>query len=262
MLPFKRTPAINDLDAAGVAALHRGIITRNPFLKAWYRDQYSKYILLASGFPGGCHVELGSGGGFLKEMFREVRTSSVLRSDLDSGLVDLCLDAEAMDLPDASVDTFFMLDVFHHLRRPAAFLSEASRCLRPGGVLFMVEPANTAFSRLLYKNFHHEPFDENAPWDRQDGDGHLSGSNQALAHIVFERDLARFRSGFPGLLLERTRRHTFLSYLVSGGLSYEPLIGTSLFRAKLRALSFAELLFSPLMPLLATHMDVQIRRRP
>lgn len=259
MLLKKRT-GITDLDDAGVTALHRRIIAENPFLKAWYVAQYAKYIGLASLAPEGRHIELGSGGGFLKDLFPQARTSSVLRSDVDAGLADLCLDAERLDLPDGSVDSFFMLDVFHHLRRPAAFLEEACRCLKPGGLVFMVEPASTPFSRLIYKNFHHEPFDEKAPWDRPGSGGHLSASNQAMAHIVFERDLSVFRSRFPALTLERAGKHTFLGYLISGGLSYEPLLGSSHPGPKLRAVALAERLASPLLPLLATHMDVLLRR--
>ena len=28
----------------------------------------------------------------------------------------------------------------------------------------MIEPANTWFSRIIYKNFHHEVFDESSDW--------------------------------------------------------------------------------------------------
>ena len=39
------------------------------------------------------------------------------------------------------------------------FLVELERCLKPGGKIVMIEPANTRFSRLIFRRFHHEMFE-------------------------------------------------------------------------------------------------------
>ena len=80
-----------------------------------------------------------------------------------------------------------MLDVLHHLERPIEFLEEASRVLKPGGRLAMIEPAMTTLARRFYHRFHDEPVDMNAdpfapvtinpdrdPFRRQSGDPHPS----------------------------------------------------------------------------------------
>lgn len=249
------------LDSPDVTALHRGIIRTNPFLKHWYFRQYDKYRRLLSGKEAGRHIELGSGGGFLKEVLPFVTTSSILPDDRRNGNTDLVLDAEKMDLEDASVDSFFMLDVLHHIKKPVAFLSEAQRCLKKGGVIVMTEPANTVFSRVLYKNFHHEPFEENSTSWETSAPGHLSGANQALGHIIFERDRALFAKRFPGLELQKVTKHTFATYIVSGGLSYEPLFSETGARAKTALLELFEGLLTPLMGMLATYMDILVRKR-
>ena len=58
--------------------------------------------------------------------------------------------AEALPLPDASRDGAVMLNSLHHVPSPSAGLREASRALRPGGPLVVVEPLayGSAFDAL------------------------------------------------------------------------------------------------------------------
>lgn len=245
-----------DLDSPGTTKLHRELIRNKPLLRAWYARQYGKYIELARRSPGGTHIELGSGGGFLKELFPEATTSSVLAGDKASGLVDLRLDAMSMELKDSSVDSFFMLDVLHHIPDPEAFLRELERCLKPGGFALIIEPASTLFGRFMYKNFHHEAFDEKAPGWKHPHDTPLSEANQAVPHIIFERDRRLFSGRFSLLRLDSIKKHTFLSYAASGGLTYEPPLP-----GRLEWLvAFIEAMAGPLMPLLGTYMDVKLTR--
>jgi SAM-dependent methyltransferase len=243
-----------DLDSPETTRLHRQLIRSKPLLRNWYEIQYRKYLALIGDPKGGLHVELGSGGGFLKEIVPAVTTSSILEEDKRSGLVDLRLNAQAMELADASVDSFFMLDVMHHLNDARACLRELDRCLKPGGVAFIVEPANSLVSRFIYKNFHHEDFDETSPnW----GHAHqatLAQSNQAIPSIIFERDRAVFEREFPRLKIAAIRKHTFLSYLLSGGLSYEPLLPPW----AQPSIPWIEKIASPAMPCLAHYMDVHL----
>jgi ubiquinone/menaquinone biosynthesis C-methylase UbiE len=75
-------------------------------------------------------LELGSGGGFLKEINPRVISSEVF---FCSGL-DLVSDGMEMPFRDSSLASILMLDVLHHIPRPLDFLKEAARCLMPGGV--------------------------------------------------------------------------------------------------------------------------------
>ena len=250
-----------DLDHPDTTVLHAKIIKANPFLNYWYLKQYNKYKHLISGNTNGTHIEIGTGGGFLKEVIPFIKTSSILKSDKEKGLVDLVLNAETLNLKDNSVDSFFMLDVFHHLKNPKKFLSEANRCLKKNGVILMIEPSNTIFSRFLYKKFHHELFDEKAPDWNNNAKGHLSASNQALGHIVFERDRNTFENNFPNLKISQIKKHTFMQYILSGGLTYNPLLSENLVNIKTKSINCFEIIISPFANFLATYMDVYIEKK-
>ena len=85
-----------------------------------------------------------------------------------------------------------MTNVLHHLPQPGRFFDEAAGCVRPGGVVAMVEPWNTAWSRWVYRHhLHHETFlPAAADWEVPRG-GPLSAANGALPWILFARDRER-----------------------------------------------------------------------
>ncbi|MFH1618774.1 MAG: class I SAM-dependent methyltransferase [bacterium] len=247
-----------DLDSPEATMLHGELIRGKKLLRHWYEIQYGKYIGLISAMPAGRHVELGSGGGFLKELCPFVTTSSLLPEHAGK-IVDLCLDAENISLPEASVDSFFLLDILHHLRRPEAFFSEATRCLRPGGLIFIIEPSNTLFSQFIHKNFHHEVFNEKADCWGHSGKGHLLDSNLATPWIIFSRDSAVFMRKFPDLELKMLKNHSFLSYLLSGGLSYEQLLPAAL----VPVIDMIESVASPFINFFGIFMDILlIKHKP
>jgi SAM-dependent methyltransferase len=71
--------------------------------------------------------------------------------------IDVVADAHRLPFADQSFAGAVMLDVLHHLERPIEFLKEASRVLKPGGRLAMIEPAMTVVARRFYHHFHVEP---------------------------------------------------------------------------------------------------------
>jgi len=83
-----------------------------------------------------------------------------------------------------------MFDVLHHIPHPREFFKEALRCLKVGGQIGMIEPANTLWGRFIYKNFHHEGFDTKAGWKLSAG-GPLSNGNGAIPWIIF-RETEKF----------------------------------------------------------------------
>lgn len=63
------------------------------------------------------------------------------------------LDAQELQIPAASADLLISLDVVEHLPDPKRFFAEASRVLRPGGVLFFSTPNTRSLgSRLKEKD--------------------------------------------------------------------------------------------------------------
>ncbi|MCJ7730006.1 MAG: class I SAM-dependent methyltransferase, partial [Sedimentisphaerales bacterium] len=164
-------------------------------------------------------VELGSGGGFIKEIIANVITSDIL----NLSNVDRVFSSSQMPFVDGSVDAFFMFDVLHHIADSRAFFREALRCLRVCGKVVMIEPANTLWSRFIYKNFHHEQFDPAGKWGLE-GSGPLSQGNGAIPWIIFRRDRVIFEREFPSLRIVSMRNHTPLRYLLSGGLTLRQLV--------------------------------------
>jgi SAM-dependent methyltransferase len=211
------------LDDPRTTLHHRDVILSKPFLKKLYVEWYTHFknvtAEINSKIPDGEILEIGSGGGFLQQVIPGIITSDIL----DLGTCDMIFSAEEIPLPDHSLSAIVMLNVFHHIPKPALFLKEAQRVLKKGGKIIMIEPANSFWSRIVYKNFHHEPFDPKGGWEIE-STGPLSGANGALPWIYFKRDKAAFEKTFPELKLEKFRYHTPLRYLISGGLSLKQLV--------------------------------------
>ena len=206
-----------DPDLPEMAAVHRSIILRKPFLRKLYEEYYRLFreqASLVASLPGRL-LELGSGGGFLKEVLPEIIASDVYQ---DSRL-DQIIFADRLPFEAGGLKAVFLLNVLHHLSQPQAFFHELDRCLVRGGRVVMIEPANSLWGRLFYKHLHHEPFDESVKEWESPALGRLSTSNQAMPWIIFTRDRAFFERRFPRLRIAEVRAHTVTRYLLSGGLT-------------------------------------------
>jgi SAM-dependent methyltransferase len=216
---FKKYTIVFDLDDPRATMKHKEIILEKPYLKRWYHDFYEVFIKKSLKIKGGKYLEIGSGGGFLKEVFPEVITSDIL--NLPG--VDQVFSAEELPFKENELASIMMLNVFHHIPKPYLFLKEAERTLIKGGKIIMIEPANSALGRYIYKRFHHEPFDEKGGREIQAGNP-LSNSNQALPHIYFERDLDLFKKEYPCLKITGITYHSPFSYVISGGVSRSAML--------------------------------------
>ncbi len=215
-------PGLADDDPA-LAALHARIIRESPVLRRLYAMHYGMLRASLRGIPAGPVIELGSGGGCIKDVWPEVVTSDVVALPA----VDRVLSAQALDLPPASVAGLVLLNVFHHLPDPAALLRGAERVLVPGGRVAMIEPAHTALWARLYRRCSPEPYDPTAGWGFPAG-GRLTGANVPQAWIVFGRDGERYAREFPGLPVRSVTQHTCIGLLAAGGLRYRgPLPGSA-----------------------------------
>jgi len=202
-----------ELDDPQRTLIHKEIILEKPFLKKLYSEWYGYFIKRARTIDGN-YLEIGSGGGFLKEVFPEVITSDIL--ELNS--VDIICNAQQLPFKDESLAAIMMLNVFHHIPKPYQFLEEAQRTLVPNGKIIMIEPANTPFAKFIYTHFHHEPFDTSGNMEIEEGKP-LSHSNQALPYIYFEREKDAFGRRYPLLKIVDLNYHTPFTYLLSGGFS-------------------------------------------
>ena len=218
---MRPSKAWNGLDDPSRISGLREIIRKKPGLQCYYREVYRRYAECLRKCPReGVAVELGSGGGFVKEVIPEMVTSDTLSYEG----VDQVIDACKMPFEDESLKGICMLNVFHHIPDVTSFLKEAARCLKPRGRILIIDQHPGWIGWPIYTFIHHEHFDsKSARWTFETS-GPLSGANGALAWMVFKRDRKAFEALFPRLKILRYDPHTPLLYWLSGGLKKWSLV--------------------------------------
>ena len=212
-----------DIDAPGTTALRQRIIREKGLLHQIYVEWYDA---IAATIPtgDGSVVELGTGGGFMRERLPDLVTSERF---LCPG-IRVVLDGMRLPFTSQSLRGLVMTNVLHHVPDARMFLTEATRCVRPGGVVSMIEPWVTPWSHLVYTRLHHEPFDPSAASWTVPPNGPLSGANGALPWIMFERDRRQFEREFADWQIARVAPMMPFAYLLSGGVAYRgPIPGWS-----------------------------------
>lgn len=251
-LRLPESTGIVDLDDPNNIHIIRNIIKRKPFLKKTYESFYQDMLGRCITVPAvGDFIEMGSGAGFIKKMAPHIITSDVLPYDG----VDLVFSALDIPLKDSSVSAFLMIDVLHHVKDSVRFFEEMQRCLKTGGKIVMIEPANTPWSTFIYTRFHHEPFEPSGEWGFDEG-GPLTGANMAIPWIVFFRDMNLFASKFPQLKVCSIQIHTPFRYLLSGGLSLRQLLPSSLYSV----ICLIEWLLSPFNQHIGMFMTIELEK--
>ena len=249
---IKHVKNTENLDEVESTVSHRNIIKKKGFLYKLYLEYYGIFKENIKDIPDGLKIELGSGGGFLKEVITDVITSDVL--ELPD--VDKVFFAEKIPYPDESVAAFFLLDTLHHIKEPDKFFSEINRCLKPGAKIIMIEPTNTLFSRLVFKYIHHEQFDEKKDEWVVGGAGRLADANIAMPWIIFSRDREKFLQKYPDLEILQINKHTPFRMFLSGGLSYRQFVPSSSFKF----FTNIEKMLSPLHNILGSFMTIVIKK--
>lgn len=251
LLKLPETKKIQSLDDPSMTILHQKIIQKKVFLRKIYLDFYQQLKKAVDPCKDKLLVEIGSGGGFIKKVIPEVITSDVIKLPG----VDKHFSALKMPFKKNSVNAFLMVDVFHHLGDISLFLKEVNRCLKIGGKIVMIEPANTLWARFIWRNFHHEPFEPSAGWHLK-GKGPLSSANGALPWIIFYRDRKKFEKKFPFLKILNLKPHTPLRYLLSGGVSFRQLAPSFSYDL----IKGLETLLSPLNRYLGMFLTIEIEK--
>jgi SAM-dependent methyltransferase len=208
-----------DFDDPQTTRLRQRIIAEKPFLRKVYEEWYRR---LAAALPPGAEpvLEVGTGPGFLNTLLPHVITSDVFMSPN----VKIVLDAGGLPFSNGSLRSIVMTNVLHHLPEPRRFFSEAARCVREGGVVAMIEPWVTPWSALVFRFLHNEPFSpDSASWEFP-RTGPLSGANNAMPWIIFERDREQFEREFPAWKIELICPLMPFCYLLSGGVTLRSLV--------------------------------------
>src|SRR5262245_12337141 len=128
------TVPVGDQTAADVLEARRLKWSKRPLTREVYRRYFE--AIRSEFAAGGRIVEIGGGAGNSREHVPEAWVSDFVWTPF----VDFVADAVAMPVSNGSVDNLFMVDVLHHLPRPAAFFREGARVLRRGGRLVVLEP--------------------------------------------------------------------------------------------------------------------------
>lgn len=257
---FLSEPSLIGVPVGSVEYFHiqRRLISERPLLASCYSTWYQALQKDAQSVPGGAAmgtqqwVELGSGGSSLIEYIPNLITSDVVE-----GVASRVIDGRSLPFANSSVDGLFLTHSFHHIPNVEMFLGEAVRVLKSGGVVALVEVANTLLARLLFSNFHPEPFLPNVKtWDFDQKDS-MMDSNQALSWVVFFRDRELLHKKFPELEIEVVEYLPWFSYLVAGGVTKKNLIPRSLSLIILKL----DKIFQMFAPLCALHWHIRIRRK-
>lgn len=210
-----------DLDAPEAMDVHRRIILSKPFLYKWYEIYFDAVgsAEAETAHLAGVSLELGSGAGLLKDVYPNIITSDTVAN----ANIDKVEDAAALSFADGSLKAVYCLNTLHHISDARRFFSELDRCMMPGGVVVMVEPAMSRFARFVWRNLHHENCEPCWDWEFPNDRQRMTASNSALPWIVFDRDRKVFKECFPRLEIIEVSHFDFLLYLLSGGLSYRAL---------------------------------------
>lgn len=229
------------------------VIHNKSFLKKVYKGWYREILNNIPSDVKGPVLELGAGAGFLKEYIPDLIVSDVLHMPF----VDIVLDGKFLPFKRSSLRSIVLIDVFHHISDVKKFLKEVSDCLKPGGVIIMIEPWVTPWSSKMFRYLHHEPFRPKAKKWRFSKGGALTQANSALPWIVFSRDIEIFCREFYCLFVENIRLHTPFTYLISGGVSLRSFVPGFLYGF----FSGVEKLLSPWMDKFAMFATIVLVRK-
>ncbi len=206
--------------------LHRNIWQKKAAIRLIYRDFHRQ---LLEGCGNGRILDIGSGTAHVKDFRPDIISVDILSFPG----IDVVADAHRLPFLDGSFAGIIMLDVLHHLERPIEFLKEASRVLKVGGHLAMIEPAMTPLARRFYDHFHEEPVDMSVdPFAMVASDLYRDpfDANQAVPSLLFSTDQARKRveRTIPSLVVRSVDWLSLIAYPLSGGFQEWSLIPAGL----------------------------------
>jgi SAM-dependent methyltransferase len=203
----------SNLDQRQIAHLRQW--EKKESIRLLYRDFHRQLLECC---PEGSVLDIGGGTAHIKNFRPDIVSVDILSFPG----IDVVADAHQLPFRDGTFAGVVMLDVLHHLERPIDFLREASRVLKPGGRLAMLEPAMTTLARQFYHHFHEEPVEMDAdPFAPVsiDPDRDPFDANQAIPSLLFATSAARKRveETIPSLRIQSVKWLSLFAYPMSGG---------------------------------------------
>jgi hypothetical protein len=254
-------PLITDIDIDSTERLvrHRTVLEKKPMLQAVFSEWHRCFLELDEKYfteARGIRVELGAGVTPIRDTFPEVLATDLVPAPH----LDKVLDAGCLDLPEASVRALYGQNCFHHFPNVERFFVEAIRVLVPSGGIILIEPYYGLLAKIVFRRlFTSEFFDMQIPDWIAPVEGPMTGANQALSYIVFERDREVLHAKFPELSVVYTAPlRNYLRYFTSGALNFRQLLPTAL----VPLLKLIEKALGPLDRYLALHYVIVLRRCP
>ena len=210
---------------------HREIWEKKRSIRLLYQDFHRQ---LLENCPGGPILDIGGGTAHIKDFRPDVVSADILPFPG----IDVVADAHRLPFSDGAFAGAIMLDVLHHLERPIEFLQEASRVLKSGGRLAMMEPAMTLLARHFYHHLHEEPVEMGAdPFAAVtiDPERDPFDANQAIPTLLFATASARQRleQTIPSLRVRSVKWLSVMAYPLSGGFQPWSLTPAALIRPML-----------------------------
>ncbi|MBL9214681.1 MAG: hypothetical protein JNG83_04315 [Opitutaceae bacterium] len=224
----------------------------SPALRAVYGDIFSE---IGRRLVPGRTLEIGSGIGMAREFIPGLVTSDIVATRFAARGVS------AYDVPREEWGNIVAVDMLHHLVEPLRFLASAAAALRPGGRIVLAEPAGTAWGRIFYAWFHHEPCQPGnvRPPFRFAAAPGGAFANMGMAHVLFGRERVRVENELRehGLRIAGVRYRDLLAYPATGGFSHRALLPAGLIRG---LLALERLVPQVLMRFLALRLVVVLEK--
>jgi SAM-dependent methyltransferase len=205
------------------------VVLADQYLRSLYATAYEALAAIVRSAPPGQVVEVGAGTGVARGLGHRWWRADVS----EDASLDVVADARNLPFASRSLSALVLKDTLHHIADVDAFLDEAGRVLRPGGVVAVFDPYWGPLARAVYRHLHQEPYDDrsetwsfeaSSPWS----------SNQALSYLMLVRDRTRLATRWPNLTVEPGVPLVGPSFLLSGGVSRRTLVSGRLLAGMLR----------------------------
>jgi SAM-dependent methyltransferase len=199
---------------------YRKIWDSKPVLREVYHDYYKRILQACN---SGLTLEIGGGSGNIKERIPNVISLDVLHASW----LDVIADAQKLPFKPNAFQNLILFDVLHHIENQNLFFKEASRILKPGGKIIMLEPGITPLSWFFYNFLHQEPVILNIDplaHNSIDPERDPYDSNQAIPTLMFGKYQNAFFNTFPEFKIIQKEWLSLFAYPLSGGFKKWSLI--------------------------------------